>query len=75
MTAQNRAGKRRLGIDEDPSDSVPEADAAEQSAQTTEEEDDQWLDRPAGRGLDQANEADLVEQLRELGADDEDEHR
>ncbi|MCY9785642.1 hypothetical protein KIK06_17290 [Nocardiopsis sp. EMB25] len=75
MTAQNRAGKRRLEADADPSDSVPEADAAEQSARTAEEESDQWLENPAGRSLEQANEADVVEQLRELGADDEEEHR
>ncbi|OLT27649.1 hypothetical protein BJF83_18030 [Nocardiopsis sp. CNR-923] len=75
MAAQKRSGKRRPEIEEDPSAEVPEADAAEQSAVTVEEADDQWLDRPVGRTLDQASEADVVEQLRELGADDEEEHR
>ncbi|MFI6574499.1 hypothetical protein ACIBFB_01770 [Nocardiopsis sp. NPDC050513] len=75
MGAQKRSGKRRPEIEEDPPAEVPEADAAEQSAVTVEEANDHWLEGPAGRTLDQASEGDVVEQLRELGTDEEEEHR
>ncbi|MFY7067967.1 hypothetical protein ACOQFV_19095 [Nocardiopsis changdeensis] len=58
---------------EDPDAAVPEADAAEQRLAASDAEDDEhWLERAGAGELPDANEADVVEQLREAGADDDD---
>ncbi|MDE3721098.1 MULTISPECIES: hypothetical protein [Nocardiopsis] len=59
---------------EDPIAAVPEADAAEQRLPATETGDEDWLERAENEDFPTANEADVVEQLREAGGDD-DEHR
>ncbi|GAB2492990.1 hypothetical protein [Nocardiopsis aegyptia] len=69
--AQNERRGRTSG-DEDPE--VPEADAAEQRAATGEGDDD-WLAAASEGTAGEAAEGDFVEQLREAGTDDEDEHR
>ncbi|CAL9539161.1 hypothetical protein SUDANB121_04219 [Nocardiopsis dassonvillei] len=58
---------------EDPAAEVPEADAAEQRLPATDTEDEDWLERAEGGELPEADEADVVEQLR--GAGDEDDER
>ncbi|MFV2198299.1 hypothetical protein [Nocardiopsis sp. LOL_012] len=75
MAPQNRSAVSRPGTEEDPATAVPEADAVEQGTSAAEEENGRWLEEPAGGSLDQAGEADLVEQRREAGAADEDEYR
>lgn len=57
---------------QDPDTAVPEADAAEQRLSATDAEDEDWLERAAGGELPDADEADVVEQLREAGTDDDD---
>lgn len=56
---------------EDPAAEVPEADAVEQRLPATEAEDEDWLERAEGGELPDADEADVVEQLREAGGDDD----
>lgn len=57
---------------EDPEAAVPEADAAEQRLPASDAEDDGWPERAAVGEHPDANEADVVEQLREAGGDDDD---
>ncbi|MGW5878507.1 hypothetical protein ACWFMI_18345 [Nocardiopsis terrae] len=53
---------------------VPEADAAEQRTPAGDEDRDDWFEEPPEGALDQADEADVIEQVREVGPDEE-EHR
>ena len=57
---------------QDPDAAVPEADAAEQRLSAVGGEEEDWLEQAAGGGLPDADEADMVEQLREVGVDDDD---
>lgn len=52
---------------------VPEADSAEQRTPVTEEDDqdENWLQRERVESVENAAEADLVEQLQEIVPDDE----
>ncbi|WP_306371134.1 hypothetical protein [Nocardiopsis sp. CC223A] len=69
MTEDQRA---RRAPAEDPGAAVPEADAVEQRLSASDTEDEDWLERAEGGELPDANEADVVEQLREAGTDDDD---
>ncbi|RKS05437.1 hypothetical protein DFP74_1035 [Nocardiopsis sp. Huas11] len=69
MAQDERHGRTSGEVDPE----VPEADAAEQRALAAEGEDD-WLSATAETPAEAA-EADVVEQLREAGTDDEDERR
>ncbi|MEU3016219.1 MULTISPECIES: hypothetical protein [unclassified Nocardiopsis] len=78
MTTSDDSGNRRrtAPVDEDPATAVPEADAAEQRARADGDADgrDDWTEGAARESFDQADEADVIEQAREVGQD-EDERR
>ena len=70
--AQNE--RRGRTVDEENGPEVPEADAAEQRASAGGSEED-WMAAAAEGTAAEAAEGDFVEQLREAGTDDDDEHR
>ncbi|GHC76421.1 hypothetical protein GCM10007079_12730 [Nocardiopsis terrae] len=76
MTSSDPSGNRgrTAPAGEDPAVAVPEADAAEQRTPAGDEDRDDWFEEPPEGALDQANEADVIEQVREAGPDEE-EHR
>jgi hypothetical protein len=67
--------ERRGRVDTGEVSDVPEADAAEQRVPAGGSGDDDWLAAAAEGTPTEAAEGDIVEQLREAGDDDEDEHR
>ncbi|MBQ1084600.1 MULTISPECIES: hypothetical protein [unclassified Nocardiopsis] len=76
MATSDDSGNRRRSApeDEDPTAAVPEADAAEQRVRADADADEgreDWTERAAGESFDQADEADVIEQVREAGQDEE----
>ena len=74
MTADDRSENRQRTPLEEPTDVVPEADAADQRTAAGPEGEEDWLTEARDQPLDQAAEADVVDQLRDAG-DDEEERR
>ncbi|WP_435107591.1 hypothetical protein [Nocardiopsis synnemataformans] len=74
MAQENRSVGRRPAAGGDPASEVPEADAVEQRASAGGDEGGEgegWED-PSEESFERAAEADVVEQAREAGVDDED---
>ncbi|WP_017547197.1 hypothetical protein [Nocardiopsis prasina] len=76
MATSDDSGNRRPSApeDEDPTSAVPEADAAEQHVRADADGDEgreEWTERAARESFDQADEADVIEQVREAGQDEE----
>lgn len=70
---ENRSARRSPVPGDDPTASVPEADAVEQSTPASGDEDNgDWLDRAEEEVFGQASEADVLDQLQDVGEDDED---
>lgn len=76
VTSSDHSGdRRRAGSQvEDPTTAVPEADAAEQRIPASDDGNDSWAEEASGEVFEQASEADVIEQSRDAGPDD-DEHR
>ena len=76
MASSDHSGNRRRAAApaEDPTAAVPEADAAEQRAAAGAGDRDDWTEETSGEVFEQANEADVIEQARDAGPDEE-EHR
>ena len=71
VAQENRSVGRRPAAGGDPAAEVPEADAVEQRASAgADEGGDGWEDPPQ-ESFEHAAEADVVEQAREAGPDDE----
>ena len=80
MASSDHSGdRRRTGPqNEDPTAAVPEADAAEQRTPAGNDGPDNWPEEASEKAFEevfeQASEADVIEQTRDAGPDDE-EHR
>ncbi|GAB3734443.1 hypothetical protein [Nocardiopsis nanhaiensis] len=71
-SSDHSADSRRTGPqDEDPATAVPEADAAEQRTAASDDGREDWVDEASADVFDQASEADVIEQAREVGSDDD----
>ncbi|WP_026118931.1 hypothetical protein [Nocardiopsis ganjiahuensis] len=76
MASSDHSGKRgrAAAAAEDPTAAVPEADAAEQRAPAGADDLDDWTEETPGEAFAEADEADVIEQARDAGLDEE-EHR
>lgn len=63
------------GSEATPAPEVPEADTAEQRAAVDGDEAEDWPNEARLPDVSNVSEADAVEQLREVGYDDEEEYR
>ncbi|NKY97432.1 hypothetical protein HGB44_07065 [Nocardiopsis dassonvillei subsp. albirubida] len=72
MAQENRSVGRRPAAGGDPASEVPEADAVEQRAPAGGDEGGDGWENPSEESFERAAEADVVEQAREAGVDDED---
>jgi len=77
VNAHDEAEEPRREPDEvDPAEAVPEADSAEQYADTAEETgQEDWLEHAAGLPFAEGSEGDVVEQAMEAGDEEDDEYR
>ncbi len=76
MATFDPSGNRRstAAEAEDPGAAVPEADAAEQRASADGDDRTDWTEETSAETFEQAAEADVIEQARDAGSDEE-EHR
>ncbi|NYH51784.1 MULTISPECIES: hypothetical protein [Nocardiopsis] len=72
MAQENRSARRRPDAGEpSPAPEVPEADAAEQRTPAADDDTANGWNEPPPESFDQAAEADVVEQARDVGNDDD----
>ncbi|WP_444961143.1 hypothetical protein [Nocardiopsis sp. M1B1] len=71
MAQENRSVGRRPAAGGDPSAEVPEADAVEQRASAGADGGGDGWEEPSEESFEHAAEADVVEQAREAGVDEE----
>lgn len=71
MAQENRSTRRRPAAGGEPASEVPEADAVEQRTSAGGDGGGDGWEDPSAESFERAAEADVVEQAREAGDDDE----
>lgn len=71
MTTDDHSENKERTSFEEPVDVVPEADAADQRTTADPEGEDDWQAEARDQPLGEAAEADVVDQLRDAGDDEE----